>query len=319
MYSAGEAALSDQIRNDLASVVARIGQASPQVAVAEQIDAFLNMFAALPQGAGYKFIPDSAAALLAALKQDVDDATMRLFLYACVLAAAAKTLGSARFSALPARVRDHQTKQLRRIVSNQESIVPICALDRDLFHKEFGLATLRLYAGAAQLIDYRAGVGRALLWKGGLSDLPRRLGIFAAIGGFKPFFEIHTHDFYLDEFTPPGWDECYRCCAELYSVHPDVLGMYGGSWFYDPSLSVISPRLAYLRAVPQSTGAHVLFDSVNDQSTLLAVSTSPTRKALFDNGSYKPASYAMIWGRSAQLAWYEQDAQRAQSQNPECA
>lgn len=319
MQSADEAALSAQIQNELTTLVAGIGEAVPRMAFAEKIRDFLGTFAALPDDAGYKFMPPRAASLVASLKSEMNDATVRSFLYACILAAAAETLGSARYARLPARVRGHQSRQFRRILSDQERIVAVCSLDQDLFQKDFGLASLRLYAAAAQLVDYRAGVGRALLMKGGFSDLPRRLTIFARIGGFQPFFEIHTHDFYLDEFTPDGWDECYRCCAELYSVHPRVLGMYGGSWFYDPSLATISPRLAYLRDVPQSGGAHVLFDSVNAQSTKLATSTSPTRKALFDQGSYKPASWALIWPRAGQLAWFRNNAGGVPSPNKECA
>lgn len=319
MYSAGEVALSDRIRKDLNDLVARIVQVAPKADITAQIDTFLDTFAALPTGAGYKFIPEAAVSLISGLKTELSEANMRLFLYACVLTAAAKTLTSDRLSRLPPRVKAHQLKQFQRIVDSQESIVPICSLERDLFQKEFGLASLRLYAAAAQLIDYRAGIGRSLLFKGGLSDLPHRLSVFAATGGFKPFFEIHTHDFYLSEFTPEGWDECYRCCAELYSVHPDVLGMYGGSWFYDPALSAISPRLAYLRDVPQCNGAHVLFDSYSDQTTRLATATSPTRKALFEQGHYRPASHTLIWPRKAQLGWYQHDATSAQSQNPERA
>ena len=129
------------------------------------------------------------------------------------------------------------------------------------------MATLRLYAAAAQLIDCRAGIGRSLVMKGGLLDAPYRLALFASIGGFKPFFEIHTHLSYKEEFNEEGWNECYRCCSDLYTLHPKVLGMYGGSWFYDPALAQISPRLAYLREIPQKGGAIVLFDSVNTQAS----------------------------------------------------
>ena len=51
------------------------------------------------------------------------------------------------------------------------------------------------------------------------------------MGGFRPYFQIHTHQFMLDAFNEAGWEECYRCCAELYAVHPEVLGMQAAVGF----------------------------------------------------------------------------------------
>jgi hypothetical protein len=264
---------------------------------------FVSCFDDLPPYSGYRYTPPTAIHMLAAIRQKVGHQLSQGFLSACTLQGIMQSLTSPRFENLPRRVQQHQLKQFDRIVKNTEDFTRSCDLENDLFQKDFGLALLRLYAAAAQLVDYRAGTGRAIVTKGGVRDIPRRLLFFAEVGGFKPFFEIHTHLSYLDEFDEAGWNECYRCCSDLYSIHPEVLGMYGGSWFYDPALEEISPRLNYLRAIPQLGGAKLLFTSINEQVTKDATSTSPTRKKLYENGLYIPKSYALIWPKAKQIHW----------------
>ena len=126
--------------------------------------------------------------------------------------------------------------------------------------------------------------------------------------GFSPMFQIHTHISYLEEFNEAGWNECYRCCADLYQLHPESLGMFGGSWFYDPALESISPRLTYLAAIPCSGGAHRVLleksgDFVND-----AIATSPSRRKLYESGQYQPRSFLLAWSRQAQQKWANANA-----------
>ena len=123
------------------------------------------------------------------------------------------------------------------------------------------------------------------------------------LGGFKPFIQIHTHLSFLDDFNEEGWNECYRCCADLYRVRPDLLGMYGSSWFYDPALADISPRLDYLREIPVKGGAQLIFVEEGGEALDNALSTSPSRRKLHDEGKYMPRSYMMAWGRQQQMAW----------------
>lgn len=268
-----------------------------------RVNNFVACFDNLPPMANYQYLPLSAQHLHGRVQQRLGAQAAREFLYACLLQAIGNSLDSASFACLPSRIKGHQLKQYRRIIDNADSITEVCELDRDLFHKELGLALMRLYAAAAQLVDYRTGIGRTTLIKNGLRELSLRLAMFIRIGGFKPFFEIHTHLSYLDEFNQEGWNECYRCCADLYVLYPQVLGMYGGSWFYDPALAEISPHLGYLRDIPQQGGAYLLFDSATKQATQDAIATSVTRKNLYAEGKYRPKSYSLIWPRAAQINW----------------
>jgi hypothetical protein len=272
-------------------------------ALTERIAAFVASVEVPPGRLGFKYIAPEARALHAAIVHEAGEEGARVFLLACLLAAVRSTLRSGRVERLPARVRAHQLRQFERIAAHDEGMLHYCGLEADVFLKELGLATLRLYAGASSVIDPHSGVGRSLLWKAGLARLPGRLLLFARAGGFRPFFEIHVHKLYLAEFNEEGRNECYRCCADLYPLHPEVLGMIGGSWFYDPAVASVSPHLAYLRTVPESGGARVLFVSHDEQAWKNATATSDKRRALHAAGQYRPASWTLIWPKRDQLAW----------------
>lgn len=265
---------------------------------------FVDSFDAPPPvGAGFKYLPPEARALHADVLGRHGQDGAAAFLFVALLVALERSLASPRLQQLPARVLAHQLRHYERIVTDPEPTMQACVLDSDLFLKEFGLASLRMVAAGSNLVDVNSGVGRSLLWKNGLRDLPRRLAIFARLGGFRPFFQIHAHKFHMAEFNEAGRNECYRCCAELYALHPEVRGMMAGSWFYDPVVARISPRLAYLREVPERGGAHVLFDSFNEEATGNAVAASATRRKLVESGQYRPAGYVLLWPRARQIAW----------------
>jgi hypothetical protein len=79
--------------------------------------------------------------------------------------------------------------------------------------------------------------------------------------------------------------------------------MYGGSWFYDPKVKEISPRLRYLQDVPVAGGARLFRTGPSEGCTNDALSTSPTRKNLFNEGLYQPCGYALVWDRASQRRW----------------
>lgn len=268
-----------------------------------RIATFVSCFERPPAQGGFKYLGPEARALHAAVQRDAGEEGTRHFLRACLLFAVQSSLGKGRLEHLPARVRAHQFKQFRRIAVHDDSFLSYCLLESDVFLKEMGLASLRLYAGASSVIDPHSGLGRSLLWKGGLHRLPGRVLLFARAGGFRPYFEVHVHQLYLDEFNEEGRNECYRCCVDLYALHPANLGMIGGSWFYDPVVASISPHLAYLRTVPESGGARVLFVSYDEQAARNATARSEKRRAMCVAGTYRPASWTLVWPRPAQTAW----------------
>jgi hypothetical protein len=269
--------------------------------------AAVEQFVALAHAVGpydhYKAFAPEARDLVKAVEASGGKTASRAFLRCVIAQGAAITLASRRFAELPPRVGGEHVLQLERIVADTNCEHEWLSLDHDLFQKEFGIATLRLYAVGAQLVDYRCGVPRSLVLRGGIGQALGKLGTMLRLGGFRPYFQIHTHTFMLDRFNEQGWDECYLCCAELYALHPDVLGMYGSSWFYDPALETVSPRLSYLRHIPASGGAHLLYVQTGGSAINLSLSSSPTRRKLYEKGEYVPKSYMLLWGKEDQMAW----------------
>jgi hypothetical protein len=267
------------------------------------IKKFSSSFDGPDNYSGYKYIPRTADDFYKYFLKKFGLEKSRELLFSCLILSIIKTLNSERFNLLPIRVKKHQLNHYARIIRNTSGDLNYCELGNDTFQKEFGLATMRLYAAGSQLIDHHSGIPRSILVKNGILDVPRRLSIFTKLGGFKPFFEIHTHTAYLDEFNANGWNECYRCCSELYKIHPEILGMFGGSWFYDPALSEHSPRLNYLRETPLKGGAFLMYSAFNAQSIHDATSTSVTRKKLYLEGKYLPKIYTLLWKNKDQINW----------------
>ena len=267
------------------------------------LERFLAAFGTLARDARYKDVPAAARAIHDEVLRDAGQAAARALLLAALFGAVCNSLSGARLPQLPPRVLNHQLRQFARIVAHDDAFAAECDLASDAYMKELGLARLRLYAGASNLIDPQAGVARSLLWKGGWRQLLQRTLLFARTGGFRPFFEIHAHKFYMEEFNAEGRRECYRCCADLYALHPEILGMYAGSWFYDPAVARLSPHLAYLRDDAVAGGSACLFVAHDAQSLSYSTAKSAKRRAACAAGDYRPASYALVWPRRAQLAW----------------
>lgn len=175
----------------------------------------------------------------------------------------------------------------------------------DSFAKDMGICTFRLVPAGAQLIEI-SGVSRKIVFSN-FKKILSNLSFFTfKTAGFKPFYEIHTHSGNLTEFNPEGWSRCYVRIGELLKLNPNIRGMQGGSWFYDPALSNISPRLTYLREVPCANGAQVFFiqDEGKDSS---ALSKSEARKQSYTEGKYLPKAYLLVWPRKNLIQFSEEN------------
>lgn len=274
---------------------------------AVKVAAFVEQFASVGPLDHYGHVPAAAEATLEAVRKAGGAQAVTSFLQAALASAIARSLDSGAVAALPSRVRGHQLRQFERILRELVPDGPTVDTHQDVFRKDMGLATLRLLAAAAQLIDMRCGVPRSLLTRQGWGTAAKSLLTFTQLGGFKPYMQIHTHKSYLDEFNEDGWAECYQCCAELCAAHPELRGMFGSSWFYDPVVMEISPRLSYLQAVPRQGGAHLWYYATGGDSIGNATATSPSRRKLYENGRYMPKSYMMVWGREALIQWARLD------------
>ena len=114
---------------------------------------------------------------------------------------------------------------------------------------------------------------------------------------------MHTESRWLRGFNEEGWNDAWATAAELCRARPELAGMIGSSWFYDPPLTEISPRLAHLRLNPLNGGAFMVHQGPGEIHTLRAGTASASRKSLIDSGEYTARSWLMVWPRKELIAW----------------
>ena len=177
--------------------------------------------------------------------------------------------------------------------------------DRDFWAKDVRIALVLSVPGArTQMIDLSSPMGPGQVLRHaregwGWSVIPA----YAAAQAWKSWLEVHTESRELGDFNEAGWDRAWATAAEILKRRPDMAGMLGSSWFYDPPLETISPRLAYLRLNPLKHGAFMVHQGPGDIHTQRAATSSPTRAALIEKGEYTARSWIVAWPRTALIRW----------------
>jgi hypothetical protein len=205
-------------------------------------------------------------------------------------------------SGLPDEFALHYADCFHRILDGIERRDFPFDLRADLFEKDLALTRLVLIPAIAQLLYCHAGVPLRPLLRWGPKGW---LYVLGRCGGRSPFVEIHTHDPMAgDYFNAAGWEETYRLTALLMRSFTDLRGLVAFSWFYDPQLEELSPRLGYLRHSPMSQGARLMPMDADPDSARLATATSPSRRAAYEAGTYRPRRHGLIWSRADLLDHY---------------
>ena len=176
------------------------------------------------------------------------------------------------------------------------------SIDNDLLIKDLAVCLGQIFPAGARLIDLHSGLPRQLLlWQG--VNLPSALRFLHIAGGFRPWFETHVDSRDLSQFNESGLRQMYLRVAALLEANPQVRGVFGGSWFYDPVLETISPHLAYLQQLPRQHGARLLRTLTTAEMGRSALARSRRRREAYDRGLYRPQWYFLVWPRAALLWW----------------
>jgi hypothetical protein len=115
--------------------------------------------------------------------------------------------------------------------------------------------------------------------------------------------ELHVDTRNLAEFNAAGFLAGYHRLADLMALRPDLPGVYGASWLYQPKLAEISPNLAFVRETAEAGGGRIVRLRADPTQTAYAIARSPVRKRLYLSGDYKPVCYGMFWAREALMEW----------------
>lgn len=179
--------------------------------------------------------------------------------------------------------------------------------DRDFWAKDVRLSLALSAPGArTQMIDLSSPLGPGQVLRHAREGWGwSTVTAYAAARSWKPWLEVHTESRELADFNEAGWDRAWATAADILKTRPHMAGMLGSSWFYDPPLETISPRLAYLRLNPLKHGAFLVHQGPGEIHTQRAATSSPTRRDLIEKGEYVARSWIVAWPRAALIRWAE--------------
>ena len=178
-------------------------------------------------------------------------------------------------------------------------------LDSDIFIKDLACFTGRMVPCGVYVIDLAGGWPKRYLALPSLARLPANWLFTRRAGGLGPLAQLHLHTPMLAEFSETGRDRSFALIAAVLRERPQLRGVMGSAWYYDPRVAAISPHLAYLRDAPVDSGAMLICVGASDAVTASALIRSQTRRRLYESGDYKPREYALYWPRKPFLAWAE--------------
>ena len=128
-------------------------------------------------------------------------------------------------------------------------------------------------------------------------------------GRYTDYLVIHTANRYRRYFSEKYLNEAYHNIALLLQQDTSLQGLYRSSWFLDPKVIEIDPKLAFLSRIPIQNGA--LYGPLKRlEGTELdnALKHSKSRKSAYDQGDYEPWSWAYLWLSTDLLDWAQHGA-----------
>ena len=240
----------------------------------------------------YNVVPDAAAALFAQLPAEVRAPWL------CALMIHHMARFDAVFAAggLDPEFALHYADAFHRILDQIAADPGFAVLERDVFLKDLWLTRGVMIPAFAQLWWPRSGLSAKDVVKRGPGALAY---VFGRCGGRRPFLEGHTHDPVAKAYwNEAGWGQALRLAAMALPAFPGVRGVFGSAWFYDPRVLEISPRIGFAQNLQVGHGAHRIRIGSNPAAIANSTATSPTRRELYEAGTYLPTDWAIIWSRA---------------------
>lgn len=133
--------------------------------------------------------------------------------------------------------------------------------------------------------------------------------IATRLRGFKPVWQTHLQrqprGVHLTEET---FVRAHLEIARALKRHPQIRGIASTSWYYDPEIGEVSPRLGFLHELLAANGCFVFEIPCDDAMRGSALYGSRARQQAYADGSYRPRAFARLWGRDALLPWAERQS-----------
>ena len=91
--------------------------------------------------------------------------------------------------------------------------------------------------------------------------------------------------------------------AMILSANPHLRGLYGSGWTLDPALRTITPHLPARYDLYVSIGGRGFRMEIDEPTRQRALSTSRTRRELYEAGKYTPAVQGVFVRRADMIRW----------------
>lgn len=270
------------------------------------IATYVDCIKLIPATAGYHYMPNDLILLFDQLKSKHGQTAMANYhkLALCqIMQASLDTLELAPFTP---SVLELYHKWYARVLEDFDT-KPDDFYDHnnDLFIKDLCICSLRMFPAGAEVVEV-SGMSRKYITSSGIAQMFKAMLFYVLkMKGHTPYYQIHLDIRCIRDFNPEGWEKCYIRIADMLKENPNVKGVFGSSWFFDPHLKDISPRLVYLRTMPEHNGAKVFRVGSSDSDIKSATVKSNTRKSLYEEGKYTPTCYILIWPRKELINWAE--------------
>ena len=292
-------------RSSLGAANVEVSRALEEATRLHPVEDVIGGLLARRRGLGYRIVDPALLAVAADVERRLAPATARCYLRLLLARLTAGLEARLPGERLPASVVALLRLEAERILAELRSQPEdFYRFDNDLFLKDLGLCLLELLPCGAELVQVGAGIPRRILVAGGSRQLARASYFFLRrTRGFGPFYALHMDPRRLTDFSPEGWDRTYLRIADLLALNPDVKGVFGTAWFYDPRLEEVSPHLAYIRRTREERGAWNFRLGPTEEAQSGALERSASRRRLHAEGRYQPESYYLVWPRAALLDW----------------
>jgi len=268
------------------------------------ISNYIKSIKSRPEKTAYNYLSNELKEQLTIIKKNYGEEALLLYNRLVLVSLIKVSINDINNNTFPDSISDLYFQWFNRIledVSNQEC--DIYNHENDLLLKDLSICSLKLFPAGIQVVE-KSGIGRRYFICNGISQFLRASTFYLLKQRSNwPFYQIHMNMRYLSEFSSEGWFNGYLRIAEMVEMHPEIVGIFSSSWFFDPDLYKVSPRLEYLSKLPKENRA-ILFNQGTSQSDINnALAKSKTRRRLYKEGKYKPTGYLYIWLRSDLLNW----------------
>jgi hypothetical protein len=302
LFSASQKRKLEHVRLHLEEKIAAV---YPPLLKSYPIEPYIEQLDLCERGHGYRFVPPGILRLCDEISALSGLRGLELYNKALLVALIENHEHRQRRYRIPDAILSLIPQEFDRILSGIETAEDGFHLHRnDLFAKDLGLCRLKLLPCGSEVVDLWSGVPRSTLLHGGGFQLLQGAMFFTMrLGGFKPLYESHWDRRLVRHFTAQQYDLCYVRIARLLELNPEVKGMFGASWWYDPHLENIAPELLFLSKTPVENGARIFHVGPDAYATKDATQFSKKRKALYESGEFMPSRYMLVWARSDMLDW----------------